>query len=111
MTSSLWGNQIYFFRDNKVYSDNFYNNCLYTIVGSKVYRGDSQSVFDVIYEVDQNKLIQVSSSSLKKCIYTLYSNKIFIGDSKSTFDCLFSVEFDPVVNNNEILLFLCLAPY
>ena len=111
MTSSTWGKDIMHVNGNKVYFDSFKSDCRYTIVGNKVYKGDSDSSFDLLYEMKDDQFFQASNGSLNKCIFTFNNNQIFVGDSRSTFDCLFSVEFDENVNNNEILMFLCLAPY
>ncbi len=111
MTSSVWGTDILFIRGNKVYDDSFRSNCIYTIVGNKIYKGDSNSVFDLLYEVENNQFFQVSTGSLDKCLFTLNNNQIFVGDSRSTFDCVFSLETDEEVNNSLMLVFLCLAPY
>ena len=111
MTSSLWGNDVLVVRNNEVFDNSFNSTCRYTIEGNKIYRGQSNSIFDLLYEVDNGKVYQVSNSSLKKCIFTFSNGQIFVGDSTSTFDCLFSFETDKNVVNNEILLFLAIAPY
>lgn len=111
MTSSNWGNDIMFVQGNKVYSDAFKSDCRYTIVGNKVYKGDSDSPFNLLYEMKDGQFFQASNSSLNRCIYTLHNKQIFVGDSRSTFECLFTVEFDETVNNKEILMFLSIAPY
>lgn len=111
MTSSLWGNDVMFIKGNKVYGDSFGSVCFYTIKENKVYRGDSDSVFDLLYEIDNGKFYQTSSGSLRKCVFTFSNNQIFVGDSRSTFDCIFSVRLDENVNNSLLLVFLCLAPY
>ncbi len=111
LNSALWPSQLYYFRGNKVFADKYMGECLYTINDNKIYRGDSNSFFDLLYEYENGSFFQVSSNSLKKCLFTLHNNKIYVGDSKSTFDCIFSVQFDASVNNNELYLFLCLAPY
>ncbi len=111
MSSSLWGNDLYIIRANKVYDAAFSSRCLYTIEGNKIYNGDSDSIFDLLYEYENGKLYQVSNSSLKRVVFTLYNNQVFIGESTSTFDCIFSVQIDNQVNNSELLLLLCLAPF
>jgi hypothetical protein len=111
MNSSLWGKEVLFLKGRKVYDDSFRSNCVYTIEGNKIYRGDGTSVFDVLYEYDNGKFYQVSSGSLRRCLFTLSNNQIFIGDSTSTFDCVFAIELDTEVNNSVLLIFLSLAPY
>jgi len=111
MASSNSGNDIMFLNGNKVYSDAFKSECLYTISGNKVYKGDSDSPFNLLYEMKDGQFFQASNSTLNRCIFTLYNNQVFVGDSRSTFECLYTVEFDENVNNKEILMFLCLAPY
>lgn len=111
MNASLWGKQILFFNGRKVYDDSFRSNCVYTLEGNKIYRGDGTSVFDLLYEYENGKFYQLTSGSLRKCLFTFTNNQIFIGDSQSTFDCVFSVELDAEINNSLLLVFLCLAPY
>lgn len=111
MNSSVWGRDVLFIRNNEVFDDSFYSNCMYTIEGNKIYKGKSNSIFDLLYEFENGKIYQMSNSSLKKCIYTFYNGQIFIGDSKSTFDNLFCFELDNSIKNNELLLFLAIAPY
>lgn len=110
-TNSLWGNDWLIIRGNKMYDAAYTSRCLYTIVGNKIYSGDSDSVFDLLYEFENGKLYQISNSALRKCLFTLSNNQIFIGDNSSVFECVFSVELDENVNNAELLLFLCLVPY
>lgn len=111
MSSAVWGKEVYFIQGNRVYDDSFRSNCVYTLEGNKIYRGNSNSVFDLLYEFENDKFYQVSNSALRKCMYTLSNNQIFIGDSQSIFDCVFTVEIDPKINSSALLLFLCIAPY
>jgi hypothetical protein len=111
MTSSLWGKDVLFIRNDCVFDDSFESNCRYTIVENRVYLGQSTSIFDLLYEIENGKVYQISNSSVKKCIFTFSNNQIFIGDSSSVFDCLFSFEVDNSVVNNEILLLLAIAPF
>jgi hypothetical protein len=111
MTSSLWGNEVLSIRNNQVFDNGFNTDVRYTIEGNKVYRGQSTTSFDLLYEVENGKVYQISNSSLKKVIYTFQNGRIYIGDSTSTFDCLFSYEVDNQVFNNEILMFLAIAPF
>jgi hypothetical protein len=111
MTSSLWGNDLYLIRGNKIYDAAYNSRCLYTIVDNKIYNGDSDSIFDLLYEFENGKFYQVSNSALKRVVFTLSNNQVFVGDSFSTFDCLFSFDVDESVNNSELLLLLCLAPF
>ncbi len=111
MNSSIWGTDVLFIKGNEVFDDSFRSNCLYTIEDNKVYKGRSTSTFDVLYELDNGKIYQVSNSSLRRCIYTFSNNQIYVGDSRSTFDCLFNYQVDKTIENNELLLFLAIAPY
>lgn len=111
MTSSVWGNEKFYIRGNKLYTDAFRSTCVYTIIGNKIYKGDSDSVFDLLYEIEDNQFYQVSSGAIRKCLFTFVNHQIFIGDSRSTFECVFSVEVDNTVNNSLALVFLSLAPY
>lgn len=111
MNSSLWGTDILTIRNNEVFENTFNSTVRYTIEGNKIYKGQSNSVFDLLYEIENGKVYQVSNSSLKKIVFTFDDGRIYVGDSTSTFDCLFSYELDNKVLNNELLLFLAIAPF
>jgi|TARA_R110000737_G_scaffold350964_1_gene391661 hypothetical protein len=111
MSTSLWGTDILTVRNNQVFDNSFNSNVRYTIEGNKVYRGQSTSVFDLLYEIENGKVYQISNSSLKKVVYTFSDGRIYVGDSTSTFDCLFSYELAYSGLRNEILLFLAIAPF
>lgn len=111
MNNSLWGNDVLFIRQNEVYEDVNYFTCRYTIEGNKIYKGQSNSVFDLLYEIENGKVYQVSNSSLRKCLYTFRKGEIFLGDSTSAFDLLFNFSLLEDSPENELLIFLAIAPF
>lgn len=86
MTNPSFGKDMLFIENNKIYADRSKFDCLYTIAGNTVYKGDSQSVFDAIYRLENNKVELIDGSAFRKVIYTLSDGGIYLGDSTSSFD-------------------------
>ncbi|MBU2018270.1 MAG: hypothetical protein KJ941_01380 [Bacteroidetes bacterium] len=101
---------IFYFDDNQIFEDRFKSKCLFTLQGGNVYRGNSTSSFDVIYQLRNGKFLLQTGDIFEKCIYSFSDNQVFIGDSKSSFDVIFSFEADKNEPIHLIVLALLIGP-
>ena len=109
-TSGIFSDPIFYLDGNRVFSDIYKSKCLYTIVQNKIYRGDSRSSFDLIYELKGDKLLLKTGDIFEKCIYTITDQQIFIGDSNSTFDAVFTLELDVNLPLHKLIVAILIGP-
>ena len=72
----------------------YYSDAKYTVVGNKIYRGNSTSVFDLLFTLTDGKLYIGDGGSSSDCLYTFSNGVIYRGDSTSTFDKFMAYDSD-----------------
>lgn len=83
--------------------------CAYTVDGNKIYKGDSYSPFDLVYELKGNKVYLHTPGMFEKCIYTFDKGSIYWGDSTSNFDLVLSYSQD-ATPEQIILILVAIGP-
>ena len=59
-----------------------------------LYKGDSNSDFDIAYKIENGKVYHGNSSFSRVVYYTIYDNKVYVGQGTSSFNCLYTISFN-----------------
>jgi len=93
-----------YFKDRKSFTD-----IKYSYSKSAIFKGNSISTFDQLFELKDGKLYVGSSNFSSDCLFTLKDGIIYKGDSTSTFDAFMS--YDLVNPDDLILIAMLISPY
>ena len=88
--------EVLFIKNDVVYVRErmYFSDAKYTVVGNKIYRGNSTSVFDLLFTLTDGKLYIGDGGSSSDCLYTFSNGVIYRGDSTSTFDKFMAYDSD-----------------
>ncbi|MFM9984307.1 MAG: hypothetical protein ACKVOK_03695 [Flavobacteriales bacterium] len=68
------------------------SDAILTVLGDKIYKGNSTSGFDVLYTFSEGKLYSGDSTFLTDLLYTVQGGSIYRGDSTFPLDCLYTYQ-------------------